>query len=96
MAEDRDRPLRELQEELSELNALREHRGYKTLMTIADLQAKARMDSLIAPIKTMDDTLEQEFRKGEIGGIQLFMRMTDVQISMLESEIETLLKIAES
>ena len=62
-------------------------------MYIAEQQCKARIDTLVLnPLKNLDDSLPQEYAKGEIGGIRLFMAMTQAQIDLLETEIATLLK----
>lgn len=82
--------LRELQEELSELRSLQRTRGYARLMFIAEEQVKARTSNVILnALKCMDDVLEQEYKKGEIAGIQLIMEMTNTHILALESEIES-------
>lgn len=87
------RSLRELQEELSELNALRNHRGYKKLLLIAEEQVNARISTIVlVPLETSDGVLKQEYAKGEIHGIRLFMAMTDAQIDLIEAEMQPLLE----
>lgn len=86
-------PLRELQEELSELCKLRDSRGFKRLMLIAKEQATARKDTLVlTPLKKMNEVLAQEYAKGEVAGILLIVEMTDIQIAALEDEISDKLK----
>ena len=86
-------PLRELQEELSELRKLSESRGFKKLMLIAKEQAESRKNQIIlSPISKLDDTWGQEYAKGEVAGIELIMEMTNVQIGVLESDIAELIK----
>lgn len=38
----------------------------------------------------MSAVFEQEFGKGEVAGIKLFMKMTDAEIDSLEAEISAL------
>ena len=83
-----DSRVRELQEELSRLRALKDFAGYKYLLEIADNQIKGRQDALILrPLAKMDDVLSQEYSKGEIAGIRLFRELTDIRIADLEEEI---------
>lgn len=50
-----------------------------------------RQNSLIlVPLKKMSAVFEQEFGKGEVAGIKLFMKMTDAEIDSLEAEISAL------
>lgn len=85
--------LRELQEELSELNSLVQHRGFKRLLKIGEEQVKARQESiLLVPLKSMKDVLPQEYAKGEISGIKLFMELTKIEIGSLEAEIQQILE----
>ena len=89
----REPPLRELQEALFDLKALKKHKGYERLLLAADDQVKGRVDNLVLnPLQCMDEVLKQEYAKGEIHGIRLFMAMTDDQIDVLESEIDKILK----
>ncbi len=89
--------LRELQEELSDLNQLKANRGFKRLMTYAEVQLKNRRDSvLLTPLKAMDEVLEQEYSKGEIAGIQLFTEMHATASAAIEDEIAELLKEIEN
>jgi hypothetical protein len=88
--------VRELQEQLSNLNALLEHRGYRELMRIAEEQDVARVNTLVlTPLKTMDEALEQEYAKGEIGGIRLFKAMIPTMVEQLQADIETELNRSE-
>ncbi len=83
------REVRDLQEELSRLTSFRNHPGYEELMKIAEDQLDARIGAvLLTPLNGLDETLKQEFEKGEISGIKLFVKMTDIQIQTLKEEIE--------
>lgn len=85
--------LRELQEELSDLNALVEHRGYKRLMAIADAQIKANTDQVILKtLEKMDDVLAQEQTKGIVQGMRILTSLIPTEIERLESEIASLLE----
>lgn len=84
--------VRDLQEELSKLRSLKTQTGFFYLMKIAEIQVKERTDQLIlSPLATMDAVLGQEYQKGEIAGIKLFVEFTDIRIRDLEEQIETAL-----
>lgn len=89
--------VRELQEELSSLNSLKKHPGYQYLISVAEGQIASRMQGLIlTPLKTMDEVLEQEYKKGEVGGVMLFKEIVDIQIKALEDEIQSKLEELEN
>lgn len=80
--------LRALQEERFKLTDLRDHAGYRYLMQIAKAQMNARHQAVfLTPLKKLDDTLEQEYHKGEMAGIALFMNMVDVRVDELTNAI---------
>jgi hypothetical protein len=82
---------------MSGLRVLLKSPGFMTLMNIATSQVEARKQSIfLNPLKSMDEVLEQEYKKGEISGISLFKEMVNIQIKSLEDEIETLLKNQEN
>jgi hypothetical protein len=88
-----EEPLRELQEVLSDLTSLKDSRGYKRLMMVAQGQVESRTNQLIlAPLAGMDAVFAQEYAKGEIAGIRLFTEIVDDQIKVLEDEIQEKLK----
>lgn len=90
MAEDE---VRELQEQRSSLKNLIEHPGYKWLMKLAESQRLARTgEILLNPLKTMDEVLEQEYKKGEVHGIMLFETIAESHVLSLEEEINRLLE----
>ena len=78
-----------LQAELSELKSLQQRPGYKELMRLADVQIANRRNLIeLVPLKSLDETLAQEYAKGEISGIRLFQSMVEVQKGNLELEIK--------
>lgn len=84
-----DRELRELQEERSSLVALQKMAGFQWLLQVAESQAESRKKSVfLKPLSSMDECLEQEYRKGEIAGIELFRQLVDIQLSELNEEIQ--------
>ena len=47
------------------------------------------MDSLVhQPLTSLDGALEQEYRKGEIAGLQLMLEMPAIILSNLEAELK--------
>jgi len=85
-----DPELRELQEEMSILVSLTEHRGYRHLMQIAHEQLETRKQEVfLKPLEGLDETWKQEYMKGEIAGIALFMSMTDVRLQLVREDINT-------
>lgn len=85
--------VRELQEVLSDLNALVESRGWKRLQKITAAQIETRRNGYEAkPLKSLDETLEQEFLKGEVVGIRTFIQLPYDEIEDLQTQIAELLK----
>ena len=85
--------LRELQEELSKLKSLQEHRGYEYLMQVAESQLENRRQQiLLTPLRAMDEVLMQEYSKGEVSGIELFTKLVEIRINDLTQEIQERLK----
>lgn len=90
-------PLRELQEVLSDLNSLVDSRGWKRLMQIAQAQIETRRNNYEAkPLKAIDETLEQEFLKGEVTGIRTFCQLPTDEIEDLQTQIATILEETEN
>jgi hypothetical protein len=86
-------PVRDLQEERSRLLSFKQHPGYADLMAIAESQLEVRKQTVfLNPLKSLDETFEQEYMKGEISGIALFSQMIDRQIEALTDEIDEALK----
>lgn len=89
MDEEREQDLRELQEERFSLTELQKTAGYSWLMGVATSQAEARKQSIfLRPLKSVDEAFEQEYQKGEIAGIELFMRLVDIRVAELTEEIK--------
>ena len=85
----RDDRLRALQEELSKLKSLQEHRGYLYFMEIAKAQRVIRTSTvLLNPLKTMDEVLEQEYKKGEIAGITLFENLVEIRMTDIQQQLD--------
>jgi hypothetical protein len=85
---------RELQEELFELKKLRDSRGYQWLLNLASEQVASRTQLLLQPLTTHDAVLMQEFAKGEMAGINLFMKIIDIHTESLEEQIQDLIDAA--
>ncbi len=91
-AEDQ-REVRELQEEQSRLRSLLGHSGFTYLKEVLESQAASRTDHIILnPLESMDDVLEQEYKKGEAAGILLACRFAEVRLEDLAEQIEDKLK----
>jgi len=62
-------------------------------MEIANAQMETRKQSVfLTPLKSLDETLAQEYQKGEIAGIHLFMNLAEVRINELRTTISLLTK----
>lgn len=60
-------------------------------MSILSAQADTRKSSLfLTPLKTMDEVLEQEYRKGEVAGLEFASKFVEIQIQILREQIEEL------
>ena len=93
MADEEETQVRDLQEERSRLLSFKQHPGYADLMAIAESQLEVRKQTVfLNPLKSLDETFEQEYMKGEISGIALFKEMVEVQIQSLTDEIDAALK----
>ncbi len=71
--------------ELEELQSLRRafqelsnFRGWELLANFAKSQVETRKMALLEPAKGFDGLVGQEFTKGEIAGIALFMRFPEI------------------
>jgi hypothetical protein len=89
--------LRELQEELSKLSQLRSTAGYDLLVGVLHSQADTRKQSIfLTPLKSLDEVPEQEYKKGEIAGIEFAAKFVDIQIEILRQSIATYTREVES
>lgn len=78
--------LREAQRELSNLA---NSPGWAKLREGALSQIEGRIESLIlSSLKGMDEVLEQEYRKGEIAGLKLFLELPAILLGNLEAELK--------
>lgn len=78
-----------LQEALRELSSLVKSPGWDRLLSFAEEQTRVRMDSLVhQPLLKWDDALEQEYRKGEIAGMQLMLELPAILLGNLEAEMK--------
>ena len=58
-----------------------ESKGWKRLTEIANAQKFIReQDIFLKPLKSHDETLEQEYKKGELSGIALFLNIPEIEI----------------
>ena len=82
--------LREAQEALSNFRSLVESVGWQKMKQIADGQLKLRMPSAIGKMESLLEVPKKEFEKGEIAGIDLFMRLPEIAIEGLINDINEL------
>ena len=88
--EDVEVRLREAQEVLSNYAGLVESLGWKQLMTVADGQLTNRLPSILAKTENFLELPGKEYEKGEVSGINLFMKLPEVVIEGLRAEIKHL------
>lgn len=69
---------------LSDLRDLAKSRGWARLNSIAEAQVKTRTANALAA----GHSDEKEFQKGEIAGINLFMKLPEMAIASLEEQIK--------
>lgn len=66
---------------LSDYKELVETKGWKRLVEIAKAQRFNREQSIIlTPLQSMDEAFGQEYKKGEISGIALFMNIPGIEV----------------
>jgi hypothetical protein len=82
--------LREAQEALANFTSLIESLGWKRLLEIADGQLKNRMPAALSKTENLLELPGKEYEKGEIAGIDLFMRLPDIAIEGLKEDIKEL------
>ena len=78
----------EQEEELSDLRSLVKSRGWDRLVKIAEAQCENRQITLLAPLDSANP-YPQEFMKGEIAGIRLFLRLPGITIEQLTKDMES-------
>ena len=79
--------VRDLQEELSDLRSLKEHRGWKRFQEVIAKQLENRKVVHFHPAESLEDILRSEFQKGEIAFGELVRVLVDLQIDTLVEEI---------
>jgi len=60
--------------------------GWKRLVEIADEQIAGRVNEIV--LKPMTDLAHQEFAKGEVAGIKLFIAIPETQKTMFEAQFD--------
>ena len=85
--------LRELQEEHTRLKGLKEHPGFKYYLDIGAAQIATRRGLYEGkPLKSLDESLEQEFQKGEVAGIRFMTEFVDIRLRIIEEQCSELAK----
>jgi len=67
--------------------------GWKFLMEIAEAQRMVRSNKILLTPRAADEMTIQEFEKGEVAGVLLFMNMPATAIEALSDEIEEWKKV---
>ena len=81
------------EEVIRELRKLIKSPGWVQLLKIADAQIETRRRAIIlSPLKAMDEVLEQEYAKGEIAGIMLFLSLPETWMQSLMMNADKLEK----
>lgn len=94
-AEDRAEA-RELQEEASRLTSLISHPGWKYLQDVLAAQVETRDQQIRrTPLKSMDEALEQEYKKGEAAGIDFAASFALVRLNAIKEQLDEMLKSKE-
>ena len=91
--EDRADRLRRLSEELHKLEGLVASKGWERLEKIAEDQCSLRFGEINGKLTGIDQVLGQEYEKGTIQGIKLFMTLPhraihDIKLTLAEVERE--------
>ncbi|UCE50136.1 MAG: hypothetical protein JSW47_08235 [Phycisphaerales bacterium] len=86
--EDREALLREMQEEYSNFKMLIDNVGWDRLMIVAEKQIENRMPSALDKTESLLSILTNEYEKGEIAGIRLFMQLPGIAIEQIKADIE--------
>ena len=91
MNEEERGQLEQLQKVLREFRGLRKFPGWDRLAEFATAQIESRKNLTLEPATGVDMMVQQEFAKGEIAGIALFMRFPDIIEEDYADQIEVLL-----
>lgn len=68
------------------MQALLKSQGWARLSSIAEAQVKTRTAGVLAPRK-LGNEFEQEFQKGEISGIRLFMQLPSISVEDFDRQL---------
>lgn len=80
-------------EGLSDLRLLLQSQGWALLNKHVQAQIDARTDAIIlTPLSRMDDTLEQEYKKGEIAALRLTMVLPQTLVEEAERALADMRK----
>ena len=89
MQEDEARAhLEEVNQELHDLEELHKSRGWALCVRMLEEQGEAMLSKVIQPLQSMDETLEEQYHKGELFRIQTFPRMVEAEIGRLKRDRE--------
>lgn len=81
--------LEAVQAALVELRQLVKSSGWARLLRVAQEQVDTRTNTLIlTPLESMDRMFEQEFKKGEISGIRLFLSLPESAVESLSQQVK--------
>ena len=76
---------------LHDLQMLVKSPGWARQAELVDMQVDLRKNQIVSePCKSLDDTLAQEYMKGEVSGMALFARMPFIEIEAVEQAIKEL------
>lgn len=85
MEEEARQRLQEVRRTLHRFHSLVRSPGWAELREVALAQIATRQNLNLGPIKDTSGIYEQEYRKGEVAGIQLFLSLPDIQIDTSEA-----------
>lgn len=81
------------EEKIEALQGLTKSKGWEILVGLAQEQMTRRQNQILfTPIGDDWSTLQQEFTKGEVGGIRLFIAIPQMTIESLEMELSPTIK----
>ncbi len=85
--------VKEAQETLGEMDALVKQPGWMRIKKILEVQAEGRRNEVL--LQPTTDPYEQEYKKGEIQGIQLASQFPDKLIEMSKAVLEAARRLEE-
>lgn len=87
--------LAEVQTLIREYKTLLSSEAWVQLANAAKQQIDVREFNIRKRCKSVEDQLDAEYMKGEVGGIQLFLKIPSLRIELLESEVPDLQRMIE-